>query len=77
MLGDLFSGHFSLLVCHLIPPESVLVIGGEAVDDDGDGEGENEAARAGTEAAHNLPEQRLGVERIPYTNNGCRLDSCH
>ena len=36
---------------HLVPPQSVLVVAGEAVDHDGDGEGENEDATESTETA--------------------------
>ena len=38
----------------LISPESVLVIAGEAVDDDGDGQGEDEDAAESTQASYQL-----------------------
>ena len=36
--------HLPLLLRHLVPPQPVLVVGCEGVDDDGDGEGEDEDA---------------------------------
>ena len=38
---------------HLVAPQSVLVVGGEGVDDDRDGEGQDEDAAEGAQAACN------------------------
>ena len=42
----------------LVAPQSVLVVGSEAVDDDGDGESEDEDADDGADAADGLAGQR-------------------
>ena len=57
-------GSLPLLVLHLVPPQSVLVEHGEAVDHDGDGQSEDEDARQSTESTNQLPKQSLGVEFI-------------
>ena len=49
-----------LLVGHLVPPEPVLVVAGEAVDNDGDGQGEDEHAAEGAQPAQELADKRLG-----------------
>ena len=38
----------------LVPPESILVEGGKAVDHDGDGQGQNENAREGAETTNDF-----------------------
>ena len=47
---------------HLVPPEPVLVVAGEAVDHDGDGEGEDEDAAESAEAADELAREGGGGE---------------
>ena len=40
-----------VLAAHLVPPQPVLVVGRERVDDDWDGQGEDKDASEGAEAA--------------------------
>ena len=47
-----------LLVGHLVPPQAVLVVAGEAVDNDGYGEGEDEDAAEGAQTADQLAWKR-------------------
>ncbi len=60
MLPGLLLRPQSPLVRHLVPPQPVLVVGGEGVDDDGDGQGEDEDAHDGADAADRLARQRGG-----------------
>ena len=58
-----------LLVGHLCPPDPVLVVAGEAVDDDGDWKSEDEDAGEGAHPPDDLTEESAGVDLIP--------DLCH
>ena len=50
------------MLAHLIPPESVLVVGRERVDDDGDGQGEDEDAAEGAETTLEKTRVRAQVQ---------------
>ena len=51
----------SFPLSNLVPPESVSVEAGEAVDDDGDGKGEDEQSSQGTEPANHTTKECLGI----------------
>ena len=53
-----------LLEGHLVAPEPVLVVVGEAAHHDWDGEGEDEDPGEGAEPAQQLPSERLRVPGV-------------
>ena len=53
-LTNLLSDPLPLLHGDLVPPEAVLVVRGERVDDDGDGQRHDEHAEEGAEPASHL-----------------------
>ena len=54
----------------------VLVVGGEAVDDDGYGQGEDEHTGQGAAAADYLTQQSLRVEVITHRGQGHQAPPC-
>ena len=61
-LGCQLHGALPLLVLHLVPPQSVLVEDGEAVDNYRYGQGEDEDTRESTEPSNYFSQQCLGVD---------------